>query len=123
MDGVREFLCLHYHAAARDDTQYWKDAKTRKLPDGLAERLERWQVQLPDSETVFPYYHGLPPYSYMCILLGMGGIDLKPSAALALADDTAALKEFQYIRDRASELVEALPTQFDYFTHMRLGAR
>ncbi|MBP2334759.1 tryptophan halogenase [Saccharothrix coeruleofusca] len=123
MDGVREFLCLHYLAAARDDTQYWKDTNTRRLPDGLAERLERWQVQLPDSENVFPYYHGLPPYSYMCILLGMGGIALKPSAALALADDTAALKEFQYIRDRGSELIEALPTQYDYFTRMRPGAR
>ncbi len=40
MDGVREFLVLHYYAAAREDNQYWRDAKTRPLPDGLAERLE-----------------------------------------------------------------------------------
>jgi flavin-dependent dehydrogenase len=119
MDGVREFLVLHYQAAARNDTQYWKDAKTRVLPDGLAERIERWKHQLPDSETVFPHYHGLPPYSYMCILLGMGGIELKPSPALSLADESAARKQFHEIHDQAESLIDALPTPHEYFTHMR----
>jgi flavin-dependent dehydrogenase len=119
MDGVRDFLALHYAAAARNDTQYWKDTKTRKLPDGLAERIERWKHQLPDSESVFPHYHGLPPYSYMCVLLGMGGIEIKPSPALALADGTAAEREFQSVHDRAAALIEKLPSQYEYFTHMR----
>jgi tryptophan halogenase len=119
MDGVREFLVLHYRAAARNDTQYWKDAKTRALPDGMAERLERWKAQLPDSENIYPYYHGLPPYSYMCILLGMGGIPLRPSPALSRIEDTVAQKEFQQIRDRAQELVMSLPNQYDYFAQFR----
>ncbi|TVT48880.1 tryptophan 7-halogenase [Amycolatopsis rhizosphaerae] len=119
MDGVREFLVLHYVSAARENTQYWKDTKTRKIPDGLAERLERWRVQLPDSETIYPYYHGLPPYSYMCVLLGMGGIKLTPSPALRLADDTAAHKEFEQIRDKAKCLVETLPSQYEYFAATR----
>ncbi|CCH30882.1 tryptophan halogenase family protein [Actinosynnema sp. NPDC047251] len=118
MDGVREFLVLHYIGAKRDDTQYWKDTKTRAIPDGLAERLERWKVQLPDSENIFPYYHGLPPYSYMCILLGGGAIPLRPSPSLALSDDTAARKEFAAIRDKARHLVERLPAQYEY--HARL---
>ncbi|MGC0419060.1 tryptophan halogenase family protein [Embleya sp. AB8] len=119
MDGVREFLVLHYKGAARDDTQYWKDTKTRAIPDALAERIERWQVRLPDSETVFPYYHGLPPYSYMCILLGTGGIKLRPSPALGLADQTAARKEFAAIRGKARHLAETLPSQYEYFARMR----
>lgn len=117
-EGVREFLAVHYHAAARNDNDYWRDAKTRPLPEGLADRIERWRSQLPDSETVFPYYHGLPPYSYMCILLGMGGIDLAPSPALSLADESAARKQFQEIHDKAQALVEALPTPHAYFTTM-----
>ncbi|MFC0435407.1 tryptophan halogenase family protein [Kutzneria buriramensis] len=119
MDGVREFLAVHYRSAARDDTQYWKDAKTRPVPDALEERLERWKAQLPDSENIFPYYHGLPPYSYMCILLGMGGIPLRSSPAVGLSDDTAAQKEFQAIRGKAQHLVDALPTHYDYFAEMR----
>jgi flavin-dependent dehydrogenase len=119
MDGVREFLVLHYKGAARDDTQYWKDTKTRAMPDSLAERIEGWQVQLPDSENVFPYYHGLPPYSYMCILLGTGAIPLRPSPAVTMTDDTAAQKEFSAIRDRAKYLVDTLPNQYEYFAEMR----
>jgi tryptophan halogenase len=119
MDGVREFLVVHYLGAGRDDTQYWKDTKTRTVPDSLAERVERWQVQLPDSENVFPYYHGLPPYSYMCILLGTGGIGMRPSPALALSDDAAARKEFAAIRDKARHLVETLPSTYEYFAAMR----
>lgn len=119
MDGVRDFLALHYRAAARSDTQYWRDTNTRALPDGLAERIERWKVQLPDTETIYPHYHGLPPYSYMCILLGMGGIDLAPSSALSLADESAAYKEFDRIRSKADTLAESLPDQHAYFTAMR----
>ncbi|MFI1018845.1 tryptophan halogenase family protein [Streptomyces sp. NPDC020965] len=119
MDGVREFLVLHYVAAKRSDTQYWRDTKTRAIPDALAERIERWKVQLPNSETVFPYYHGLPPYSYMCVLLGMGGIELKPSPALALADGAAARREFEEIKEKTRRLTRTLPPAYDYFT--RLG--
>ncbi|MFE7594186.1 tryptophan halogenase family protein [Kitasatospora sp. NPDC057512] len=119
MDGVREFLVLHYVAAKRTDTQYWRDTKTRKIPDALAERLELWKAQLPDSETVFPYYHGLPPYSYMCILLGMGGIEVAHSPALNLSDGAAAEREFAQIREKTERLVATLPKAYDYFARMR----
>jgi tryptophan halogenase len=119
MDGVREFLIAHYRGAARDDTQYWKDAKTRPAPDALEDRLERWQVRLPNTENIFPYYHGLPPYSYICILLGTGGIPLRSSPALGLSDDTAAQKEFAAIRGRAQHLTQTLPNQYEYFSAMQ----
>ncbi|MFP3987282.1 tryptophan halogenase family protein [Streptomyces sp. E11-3] len=119
MDGVREFLALHYKGAARNDTQYWKDAKTRAVPDALAERLERWQVRLPDSENVFPSYHGLPPYSYNCILLGTGGIQPSPSPALALSDDKLAQKEFEAVRARAQHMTDTLPSHYAYLARMR----
>lgn len=114
MDGVREFLVLHYVSAARDDTKYWRDAKTRKIPDGLADRMDRWQARLPDSETIFPYYHGLPPYSYMCIVLGMGGRLPNPSPALSVMDDRAARDEFRMVREEAIRVVGELPTLRDY---------
>ncbi|MEU8028934.1 tryptophan halogenase family protein [Streptomyces sp. NPDC049099] len=119
MDGVREFLVLHYVAAKRADNQYWRDTKTRVIPDALAERIETWKTQLPDSETIFPYYHGLPAYSYMCILLGMGGIDLQPSKALALCDGSAAEREFSEISAKTQRLIEVLPKAYEYFAHQR----
>ncbi len=74
---------------------------------------------MPDSETIFPYYHGLPPYSYNCILLGMGGIELKHSPALDLADEKEAVRAFEQIRSRADRYVDELPNQHEYFTAMR----
>ncbi|GAA3086284.1 tryptophan halogenase family protein [Streptosporangium carneum] len=118
MDGVREFLVLHYYAAARQDNQYWRDTKTRRLPDDLADRLEQWQARLPNSETIFPYYHGFEPYSYAVMLLGLGGLRTPAPPALGLLDGTAAAKEFQAVRDQARYLVDRLPTQYGYFAHL-----
>ncbi|MQS39983.1 tryptophan halogenase family protein, partial [Streptomyces katsurahamanus] len=121
MDGVREFLVLHYRGAKRQDNQYWRDTRTRTVPDALAERLELWESKVPDAGTVHPRYHGLPPYSYNCILLGTGGIQVKPSPALDLIDEKYALAEFQSIREKARTLVGSLPTQNEYFKRMRDG--
>jgi len=122
MEGVREFLCLHYRAAKRSDTRYWRDARTRAVPDALEERLQQWATKLPEASTVYPHYHGLPPYSYNCILLGAGGLPVRPSPALAMADEKAALAAFQEIREKGARLVAQLPTQNEYFARMRADA-
>ena len=114
MDGVREFLALHYFAAARQDNRYWRDTKTRPLPDGLADRLETWRSRLPDSENVYPWFHGFEPYSYTAMLLGLNGVPLQASPALDLLDEAAAAAELRHVRDQAAELVARLPSQYDY---------
>ncbi|WP_242895204.1 tryptophan halogenase family protein [Actinomadura litoris] len=118
MDGVREFLSLHYYAARRADNQYWKDTKTRPLPDGLAARVELWRAKLPDSESVFPHYHGFEPYSYQAMLLGLGGVPLRPSAALGAIDEAGARRELELVQEEARGLAAALPGQHEYFAHL-----
>ncbi|HET9896492.1 MAG TPA: tryptophan halogenase family protein [Streptosporangiaceae bacterium] len=121
MDGVRGFLTLHYYAARRQDNAYWKDTKTRPLPDGLAEQVGQWRVKLPDSESVFPYYHGFEPYSYQVMLLGLGGVPLSASPALGGMDAAAAASELRAVRQEAADLVGQLPSQSEYFSHLREG--
>ncbi|WP_445398863.1 tryptophan halogenase family protein [Streptomyces sp. LE64] len=116
MDGVREFLVLHYYAAARADNAYWKDTKTRPIPDSLAERVEQWRTKLPHAESIYPHYHGFEAYSYVCMLLGLGGIPLSPSPGLALLDPTAARREFRLLAAQAAELKRSLPSQYAYFS-------
>ncbi|MGW0811398.1 tryptophan halogenase family protein [Nonomuraea sp. NPDC002799] len=118
LEGVREFLVLHYRGAARDDNAYWRDAKTRVAPDGLEERLAQWRTKLPTAETIFPRYHGFEAYSYLAMLLGLGGIPVKAPAALALMDPAAADKEFQLLKDQAADLVRRLPSQYEYLAQM-----
>jgi tryptophan 6-halogenase len=118
IEGVREFLVLHYRGAARADTDYWRDAKTRRVPSGLAARIESWQSRLPDSQSVYPHYHAFEAYSYVCMVLGLGGIPVKPLPALGMRDDTAARHELARVRETAQQLTEKLPSQFQYIEKM-----
>ncbi|MBT2399840.1 tryptophan halogenase family protein [Streptomyces sp. ISL-100] len=122
MDGVREFLVLHYYAAARNDNQYWRDAKTREIPEGLAERIEQWRTKLPDEDSVYPYFHGFEPYSYSAMLLGLGGVPTRSLPVLSKLDDTEAVKEFDLVRRQAQTLVDRLPSQYAYLAHQQAAA-
>jgi tryptophan 6-halogenase len=57
-------------------------------------------------------------YSYLAMLLGLGGVPLKPAGALSLMDGTRAAEEFQAIKDEAQELVKRLPGHYEYLTQM-----
>jgi tryptophan halogenase len=113
VDGVKEFLVLHYKSAQRDDTPYWKEAKIRTMPDELAARLDLAEGHLLDDETVYPYYHGFETYSWNAMNLGLGRV---PAARPALAhlDPTAAKAEFARLRAEADRLVATLPSCYEY---------
>jgi tryptophan halogenase len=123
MDGVREFLILHYRCAGREDNAYWRDAKVRPIPDILAERMELWQSKLPTVETEYPHYHGFEPYSYLAMLLGLGGMELTSAPGLTLRDSTQALSEMRRLRTDADELAKRLPSQYEYLRKMHAESR
>lgn len=114
VDGVKEFLVLHYRSARRDDTPYWKEAKTRAMPDGLAARLELAQTQLLDEQTIYPRYHGFESYSWNAMNLGLGTVPRTPPAALKHLDPGPALAEFARLRAEAAAMVAALPSCHEY---------
>ncbi|CAM5242357.1 hypothetical protein STENM327S_05158 [Streptomyces tendae] len=73
LDAEREFATLHYQGAARDDTQYWRDAKTLALPGDLAARLDGWRVLPPGPEHPGRGHRGRPAHAYTSVLIGTGG--------------------------------------------------
>lgn len=40
MEGIRDFIVLHYHLTERDDSDFWGYCRTMAIPDTLAERIE-----------------------------------------------------------------------------------
>jgi tryptophan halogenase len=114
VDGVKEFLVLHYRAAKRDDTPYWKEAKVRQVPDGLAERIDVARSLLLDESTIYPYYHGFESYSWNTMLLGLGHEPVTSRAALSAMDRTKAQAEFAALRRDAEALVGSLPSCYEY---------
>ncbi|NRQ35156.1 tryptophan 7-halogenase [Nonomuraea sp. NN258] len=122
VDGVKEFLVLHYRAAGRDDTPYWKEAKIRRMPDGLQERLAVAATTLLDDATIYPAYHGFETYSWNTMLLGLGMEPAGPRPALAHLDPKRALEEFAGVRRNAERLVAALPSCEDYLATIHAKA-
>ncbi|MGH3692950.1 MAG: tryptophan halogenase family protein [Pseudonocardiaceae bacterium] len=118
VDGVKEFLVLHYRAAGRDDNQYWKAAKVRKSPDGLHERLAQAKSYLWDEDTIYPYYHGFESYSWNTILLGLGNRPSRPRPALTHIDSSTASAEFARLHAQSRHLIKVLPSCYEYLAQL-----
>lgn len=117
IDGIRDFLTLHYCVGSRADTPFWKATKhDLMIPEALQERLRLWKARLPNNRNINPAYHGFESYSYSVMLLGLGYRPETNLPVLNHIDDKNALATFRTIRDRAAYLCETLPSQYDYLT-------
>jgi tryptophan 6-halogenase len=120
IDGVREFLTLHYAASDRDDTPYWRSVRHDiQMPESLRERMDLWSRRLPNAKSVNPAYHGFESYSYSVMLLGLGHQPAASLPALDHMDDRNALAAFRAMRERSDYLAATLPSQYEYLTHVR----
>ncbi len=117
VDGVKEFLVLHYRVAERNDTPYWKEAKLRPIPDGLAEKLEQAGRLLLDEHTIYSRYHGFEAYSWNTMLLGLGH---RPPArpALSLIGPASARRQFEAVRHLGEVLTASLPSCREYLSEL-----
>ncbi|MBZ8183073.1 tryptophan halogenase family protein [Oscillatoria salina] len=119
IDGVRNFLTIHYYASDRADTPFWKATKHEILiPEELREKLRLWKTRLPNNKNINPNYHGFESYSYSVMLLGLNYVPLESLPALDHIDERKAIQAFQHIRERANYLKTTLPSQYDYLTNV-----
>ena len=120
IDGVRDFLILHYYASTRYDTPFWKAAMHDLIiPEALKERLKLWKARLPNNRNINQNYHGFESYSYSVMLLGLG---YRPEHSLPVLDHIEghqAWAAFRAIKKRADHLCRTLPSQYEYLTTMR----
>lgn len=119
IDGVRDFLVLHYAKAGRVDTDFWRTARSDlQVSDELAGRLAIWRTRLPNPSTVDPHYHGFAPYSYWVMLLGLGNAPAAPSPLVGYFPDDDAERMFDRIRRRSEELLASLPSHRAYIDEL-----
>lgn len=118
-DSIVDFLKLHYVLSQRDDSDYWRDNKSRdSIPDRLAEFLAFWKYHVP-SRHDFPMAEEMfPAASWQYILYGMG-FETAPSSTLSSFNDNA-LHEF-YFRSNTqyiNKIVPALPSNRELIKHI-----
>lgn len=120
IDGVMEFLVLHYRASDRRDTPFWQATETDiVVPERLAERMKLWRRRLPNRRNINPSYHGFESYSYSVMLMGLSGPLESSLPVLDMISSRKALAVFDRLRARTQQLVATLPSQYEYLTHVR----
>ena len=120
IDGIRDFLTLHYYGSSRYDTPFWKATKhDLMIPEALRERLNLWKIRLPNNRNINQNYHGFESYSYSVMLLGLGYRPERSLPVLNHINDRKALDTFREVKQRADYLCSTLPTQYEYLTAMR----
>ena len=122
IDGVRDFLVLHYRNSDRADTEFWKATKETRIPASLEDRRRLWKTRLPNAKNINPSYHGFESYSYSVMLLGLNSPPQSSLPALDHVDHSQALEAFRAVKQRAQHLVSTLPSQYEYLTHIRKHA-
>jgi tryptophan halogenase len=119
IDGVRQFLIIHYCATDRADTPYWKAMKWMNLPPDLAERMKIFRARLPGQRNIYQPFHGFEAYSWSVMLLGMNYVPETYLPPLDLLDPGEAQAMFDGVQRRAEHLVRTLPSQHEYLEHQR----
>jgi len=108
---IRDFLILHYHQTAREDTEFWRYCKHMAVPDSLTHKLELFAASGRvgrDADDLFR------EASWVQVMLGQG---IMPADYDPMADrlSDAQLGEFLANLDAViTRSVETLPTHADY---------
>jgi tryptophan 6-halogenase len=123
IDGVRDFLILHYYASSRTDSLFWLAVKRDAVvPDDLRDKLELWRRALPNRDNINREYHGFPYFSYLNVLIGLGYHPRESAAALRYLADETAEAVFAGIKSRAEHLKATLPSHYAYLRALYAGA-
>jgi tryptophan halogenase len=110
-EHIRDFIILHYHATARDDSDFWNHCRTMEIPDSLAGRLELWR----EKGRVLPHYNSLFfEDSWIAVLLGQNVMprSCDPLTAMLPLENTARF--LSRVRDVVARTADAMARHEDY---------
>jgi len=105
-EEARDFLILHYHATRRDDTPFWNDCRTMKIPEELAHRMKLFRargfVSFKESELFVEH-------NWLAVMIGQGVLPQRYDPRV----DAMGLEQVQQLLEQTRSTirreVEALP--------------
>ncbi len=130
-DDSRDFVQAHFTFAPRNDTPFWRACKDLVLADDITEKIEMYRAGLPVNMPIADessYYANFETEfrnfwnnsNYYCIFAGLGfepGHTL-PSLANRLDSVDRAETVFAEIKRKQKELVETLPSTYEYLRQL-----
>ena len=110
-EQIKDFLILHYHVNQRDDSDFWRDMRSMKIPDSLAHKIEIFK----ENGRLFREQNDLfTESSWLQVMLGQGII---PQDYHPLANNLSVEKlneMLRKIREIKQEPIDKLPTHDEF---------
>ncbi len=110
-DQIRDFVILHYHATARDDSPFWRQCRTTPPPDTLAQRIDLWRAR----GAVFPTPGELfTEDSWIAVLAGQAGMPAGGDPLVASLPEAEAQRFLAHLRGLIARTAAAMPDHADF---------
>ncbi len=110
-EHIRDFIILHYHATARDDSDFWNHCRTMEIPDSLAEKLALWR----EKGRLFPAHNSLfTAESWIAVLLGQNIVPKGSDPLVAALPVDETNRFMAHLRGVIAQTAEAMPAHQDF---------
>ncbi len=114
IEGVRDFIVLHYHVTERQDTPFWRFCRSMDIPDTLRHRIELFRqtgrvFQLPTEL--------FAENSWIQVMLGQGLLPEQYHPIVNMMSDKELTDFLQGIDQTVTNLVAQLPSHQQFINH------
>ncbi len=119
IEGVRDFIVLHYCLTRRDDTPFWRECRALPLPEQLAARIAGYRATgrvRPRSGELFT------DLSWFYVLAGMGVVPAADDPLLDVVGDDQLRAILAELAAATARSVAAAPPHDSRFAAVRLRA-
>jgi len=106
LEGIRDFIVLHYHATNREDSDFWRHCRTMDVPDTLRHRLALFR----DLAHAFQESHDLFTVdSWVTVMLGQGVTPANFHPAVLRVPEDKLRQSLEAARANVARAVERMP--------------
>ncbi|HSG59970.1 MAG TPA: tryptophan halogenase family protein [Pseudomonadales bacterium] len=112
--SIQEFLALHYALSQRDDSEYWRRARSpERFPERLRDKLQLWQYRAPSHRDAPRYDELFPAASYQYVWLGMKAHQFNSQPLVAntsMMNPKYVDRLLHDVREKTMQLTQSLPS-------------
>ena len=119
-ERIRDFLILHYHLTAREDTPFWRHCRTMEVPESLGRRMALYRSHgriVREADELFA------EVAWLQVMHGQG---LRPQGyhpLVDLLDEREIAAHLDELRAVVAQCVAVMPTHAEYIErHCRAPA-
>ena len=111
LEGIRDFIVLHYHATDREDSDFWRHCRTMDVPETLQHRLALFRAlahAFQESHDLFTVD------SWVTVMLGQGVTPASFNPAVLRVPEDKLRQSLEAASANVARAVERMPTHEEW---------